>query len=59
MSLMRSRLAGTAYTDVSSAAYRKSGVVLGRVLERTNQSRQGRLKITQDVVLGGRFSPRH
>jgi hypothetical protein len=51
MSLMRLSVKKAAFADVSRAAYRKSGAVLGR-FERANQSRQGRLKIAQDAILG-------
>jgi len=51
MSLMRLSVRKVAYADPSGAAYRKSGVVLGRD-SRDEPVPQGRLKITQDAILG-------
>jgi hypothetical protein len=50
-SLVRLSVKKAAYADVSRAAYRKSGVVLGRD-SRDEAVPQGRLKITQDAILG-------
>jgi hypothetical protein len=48
---MRLSLKKAAHADVSRAAYRKSGGVLGRD-SRDEPVPQGRLKITQDEILG-------
>jgi hypothetical protein len=50
MSLVRLSVKA-AYTDGSRAAYRKSRVVLGRN-SRDESVPEGRLKITQDAILG-------
>ena len=51
MSLVRLSVKKAAYADLSRAAYRKSGAILGRD-SRDEPVRQGRLKITQDAILG-------
>jgi hypothetical protein len=51
MSPVRLSVKKAAYADVSRAAYSRSGVVLGRDL-RDEPVPQGRLKITQDAILG-------
>jgi hypothetical protein len=51
MSLMRLSVRKVAYADPSGAAYRKSGSVLGRD-SRDEPVPRGRLKITQDAILG-------
>jgi hypothetical protein len=49
--LVRLSVKKAAYADVSRAAYRKSGVILGKD-SREEPVPQGRLKITQDAILG-------
>jgi hypothetical protein len=51
MSLVRLSVKKAAYADLSRAAYRKSGAILGRD-PRDEPAPQGRLKITQDAILG-------
>ena len=48
---MRLSVKKAAYADLSRAAYRKSGAILGRD-SRDEPVPQGRLKITQDAILG-------
>ena len=51
---MRLSVKKAAYADLSRAACRKSGVVLGRD-SRHEPVPQGRLKIPQDAILGNLY----